>query len=165
MSHPPGFRPPGATIPWSTVTWQENPGAKLEKLNGGGGGSRTRVRNGSPERAYVRIRPMDLDAAARTGAAARHPAWWISGLGLRRRPAPQPAKMTLPGGPQARHRSAAAWESGSVGKLLIGSFGFPIVLRELGTRHASLRRSHPVEAVTPPPLADGRSGGTPLITG
>ena len=75
---------------------------------GGGGGSRTRVRNGSSKRAYVRIRPLHLNAAARTGAASQRPAWRISDLGLRRRPRPQPAKMTLPGGPQARHRSAAA---------------------------------------------------------
>jgi hypothetical protein len=40
---------------------------------------------------------------------------------------------------------------GSVSKLLsIGSFGFPIVLRELGTRHAFTQRFDPVEAVAPP---------------
>jgi hypothetical protein len=35
-------------------------------------------------------------------------------------------------------------------KLLIGSYGFPIVLRELGTRHAFPSRFNPVESVTPP---------------
>jgi hypothetical protein len=40
---------------------------------------------------------------------------------------------------------------GSVSKLLvIGSYGFPIVLRELGTRHAFTLQFNPVEAVTPP---------------
>src|ERR1035437_10775595 len=39
---------------------------------------------------------------------------------------------------------------GSVCKLRIGSFGFPIVLRELGTRHASPPRFNPVESVAPP---------------
>jgi hypothetical protein len=35
-------------------------------------------------------------------------------------------------------------------KLLIGSYGFPFVLRELGTRHAFPSRFNPVEAVSPP---------------
>jgi hypothetical protein len=42
---------------------------------------------------------------------------------------------------------------GSVCKLLIiGSYGFPIVLRELGTRHAFTQRSNPVETGAPPLL-------------
>lgn len=51
---------------------------------------------------------FDLGAAFRTGAEAQRPAWLISGLGLRRRPAPKPALMTLPGSRQAGYRSAAA---------------------------------------------------------
>ena len=43
------------------------------------------------------------------------------------------------------------YELGGVCKLLIiGSCCFPIVLRELGTRHAFTQRFDPVEAVAPP---------------
>ena len=56
-------------------------------------------------------------------------------------------------------------------KLLIGSYGFPIVLRELGTRHAFPSRFNPVESVTPPfhfqfstgrPLSDSTRPGLVL---
>jgi hypothetical protein len=70
------------------------------------------------------------------------------------KPAAYPEEMTL----TDRHSGLPAeahylMKLGSVCKLLvIGSCMFPIVLRELGTRHAFTLQFNPVEAVTPPGL-------------
>lgn len=62
----------------------------------------------------------------------------------------QPAKMTLTGRRTGAPTYSGYLKLGSVCKLRVGSYGFPIVLRELGTRHASTQRINPVETVAPP---------------
>src|SRR5215471_19769009 len=105
------------------------------RWSGGGGGSRTRVRESLPSKGYVRFRfggcrPPHWVPARRGGLARLNPAF-----GSRRKPWTYSCKMTPSGRVQAHRPRAATYKLGSESKLLIGSFRFPIVLRELGTRH------------------------------
>jgi len=118
---------------------------------GGGGGSRTRVRECSPPEAYVRSRFSRFSSCLRTGKSDNCLA--RLSLGLKppgRRPSTQPAKPTPSAGLRAQPARTAASQSGSVSILRVGSYCFPVVLREPGTRHAFRRQYIPVESVSPP---------------
>jgi hypothetical protein len=103
---------------------------------GGGGGSRTRVRESLPPEAYVRSRFGEFGHRVGTGKPCDGLVRLLSAFGSGPKPAAQPALITPLRQPAGLLARTAASQSGSVGKLRVGSFCSPIVLRELGTRHA-----------------------------